>query len=100
MHSTRDELRTCIAADMEMQGLPPRWRFRYRVTRGVVYFQWLLRRAEYWETRAESRLAARPIAALLKVRLRRQSERLGFDIPRGVCGPGLSIAHSGLLVIS
>jgi serine O-acetyltransferase len=92
-------LRHCISADLAMHGLQ-RWRAHYRVTRGVIYFQWLLRRSEYWCHPSRSGVVAWIMGVQLKFRLRRQSERLGFEVPRFACGPGLSIAHPGLLVIS
>lgn len=97
---TKDGLRETIRSDLAMQGVD-RWRARYRLTRGVVYFEWLLRRSEYWSHPSRSRGPTTTVMRVwLKVRLRRQSERLGFDVPLGVFGPGLSIAHSGLLVVS
>ena len=92
-------LREFLDADLGMQGLE-RWRTRYRVTRGVVYFQRLLRQCEYWSHSSRTGPLAKLMSVQLKVRLRRQSERLGFEIPRYVFGPGLSIAHAGTLVVS
>lgn len=77
-----------------------RWRAHYRVTRGELYFLRLLRLSEYWCDPSRSGVFARVMAVQLKVRSRRQAERLGFEVPRYVFGPGLSIAHSGLLVVS
>jgi serine O-acetyltransferase len=84
-------------ADLAMNGLQ-RWRPYHRIMRGEVYALRLLRRTEFWESRHG--VGARLVTTILKVRLRRQCERLGFELPRGVVGPGFSIAHSGLLVIA
>ncbi|TYK37820.1 serine O-acetyltransferase [Bacteroides pyogenes] len=35
-----------------------------------------------------------------KIKFRRQSVKLGFSIPINVCGPGLSIAHYGTIIIN
>jgi len=88
-----------MAADLEVSGLPPRWRARYRVTRRIAYFQRLLRRAEYWENCGNTP-RARLMLWGLKLRVILLGERLGISIPRHVFGPGLSIAHSGLLVVN
>ena len=37
---------------------------------------------------------------LLRFRLRKLQLKLGFTIPINVCGPGLSIAHYGTIVVS
>lgn len=37
---------------------------------------------------------------IYRIKLRRQSIKLGFSIPINVCGKGLSIAHYGSIVIS
>lgn len=93
---TREDLAAWAAADAAMNGVE-RWRPRHALTRGVVHFLHVLRLCEYWENRPGP--VARVVSGVYKVRLRRLSERLGFDVGRHTAGPGLSIAHSGLLVI-
>src|SRR5262249_40649618 len=70
------------------------WRPWLRVSNRVVYFQWVLRGAEYFE-RCRTDPLGRVWMMVLRVRLRMMGERLGFELPRGVFGPGLSIAHHG-----
>ena len=96
---SRDDLRTYLAADLEMNGLPSRWKLRYRLTRRTVYFQRLLRRSEYWANCRADPLG-RVMSAALKARVILLGERMGMSVPRNVFGPGLSIAHSGLLVVN
>jgi serine O-acetyltransferase len=66
----------------------------------VWLFQRLLRRVEY-HLNCGSR--GNPLSVLLRkyyaYRLHRQSVRCGFEIPPNTCGPGLSIAHRGTIII-
>lgn len=59
-------------------------------------FQKLLRKSEYYENTSKGLL----LNMLCKIKLRKQSLKLNFSIPLNVCGPGLSIAHYGTIVIS
>jgi len=93
---TRSDLAAFQAADAYMNGVD-QWRPQHALTRGVVHFLHVMRLCEYWEN--QSGPLARLVTPLYKARMRRLSERLGFDIGRHCAGPGLSIAHSGLLVI-
>jgi serine O-acetyltransferase len=66
--------------------------------REIWKFERLLRRVEYL-------LNCRPPfffvrIALAKIRFRNLSIKLGIDIPPNVCGPGLSIAHRGTIVVN
>lgn len=76
-----------------------RWRPWYAVTDSVLHFQRLLRRAEYFERCREDPLG-RIWFQVLRLRTRRLGERLGFDIPRGVFGPGLRIDHWGSIAVN
>jgi serine O-acetyltransferase len=68
---------------------------RPRITDEVWKFQRLLRHLEYIiGTRAHPL-----IRKYWTWRLHRQSLRCGFEIPPGVFGPGLSIAHRGTIVV-
>lgn len=93
---SRADLAAYASADAYMNGVD-RWRPQHALTRGVVHFLHVMRLCEFWENQAG------PLATLLrpvyKARMRRLSERLGFDIGRHTVGPGFSIAHSGLLVV-
>jgi serine O-acetyltransferase len=96
---SRGDLKRYCVADLQMNGLPSRWSQRYRLTRRTVYFQRLLRRSEYWANCRRDPFG-RAISAILKARVLLLGERLGMSVPRNVFGPGLSIAHSGLLVVN
>jgi serine O-acetyltransferase len=84
-----------------MNGLPSRMRPHYRMTHPVLHFVRLLRVAEYWSySPAGASRIGRIVSALARYRARRAGLRLGLDVPCGVFGPGLSIAHPGLLVVN
>jgi serine O-acetyltransferase len=93
----RATLRHYLQEDLWAHGLE-RWRPWLRVSNRVVYFQRLLRFGEYYEGRRDP--FGRFWFGLLRVRLRVMGERLGFEIPRGVFGPGLSIAHHGTITVN
>jgi serine O-acetyltransferase len=90
-------LRHYLREDLVAHGLD-RWRPWFRITNRVVYFQRLLRIGEYYERRRGP--LGRFWFGILRVRLRVMGERLGFEIPRGVFGPGLSIAHHGTITVN
>jgi serine O-acetyltransferase len=98
MIQSRDDLRRYIAADLQVRGLQ-RWRPHYRLTQRISYFQWLLRRAEYWHN-CHDHPIGQAITILLRLRLKFLGERLGFSIPLNTFGPGLSIAHVGTIVVN
>ena len=62
-------------------------------------FQRLLRKAEFLENCRKD-----PISKLLRLQtqynLKKLGVKLGFEIPRNVFGPGLSIAHRGTILIN
>jgi serine O-acetyltransferase len=86
-----------LAADLTAHGLD-RWRLHYRLTKPELYYQRLLRRAEYAMTLKSAWGRLRCVVA--RVRLARASLRSGISIPPGVFGPGLSIAHYGSIVVN
>jgi serine O-acetyltransferase len=92
------DLRRYLHEDLAAHGLG-RWRPWFRLTNRVVYFQRLLRIGEYYE-RCRRDPLGRLWLGVLRVRLRVIGERLGFEIPRGVFGPGLSIAHHGTITVN
>jgi serine O-acetyltransferase len=94
---TRKDLRAYLTADLEAHGLQ-RWRLHYRITQRPAHFQRLLRRSEYWTNSAKTPIG-RAIAAYFRLRTKILGERLGYEIPRNVFGPGLSIAHTGLIIV-
>lgn len=93
----RADLRRYLEADLWAHSLSG-WRPWFRVSNRVVYFQRLLRFGEYYEGRRDP--LGRFWFGVLRVRLRVMGERLGFEIPRGVFGPGLSIAHHGTITVN
>jgi serine O-acetyltransferase len=94
---SKQRFREYLAADLAAHHLH-RWRPYYRLTQRQLHFQRLLRRAEYW-----GNVRRDPVGQLLfiwfRLRARTVGQWLGFVIPRNVCGPGLSIAHPGSVVI-
>jgi serine O-acetyltransferase len=62
----------------------------------VWKFQRLMRRLEYFTNCKKNKFVRLLIAYLYK----KQGFKLGFTIPINVFGPGLSIAHSGTIVIN
>ncbi len=62
-------------------------------------FQRLLRKAEYYQN-CKAGFFSKIYLSYLIFRLHRLSLTLGFDIPRNVFGPGLSIAHRGTIIVS
>jgi len=95
MIASKDDLRIYIGEDLRMQGLPPKWKARYRLQNRVLYYMWLLRRSEYW-TNCRRDPIARLVAATLRFRVLRLGEVLGVSVPRNTAGPGFSLAHAGL----
>lgn len=93
----RATLRHYLHEDLWAHGLE-RWRPWFRISNRVVYFQRLLRFGEYYEGRRDP--LGRFWFGILRLRLRLLSERLGFEVPRGVFGPGLSIAHHGTVTVN
>jgi serine O-acetyltransferase len=97
--SGRARLNAYLNADLRYSGESGRWRPRFYVMRRALYYQRVLRHAEYWESRRASPIR-NAILAGYKLRLALLGERVGASIPRGTCGPGLSIAHPGSIVIN
>jgi serine O-acetyltransferase len=99
MISDRATLERYLAADLWYTIATDRWRVQHRLTERALYYQRLLRHAEYWSAVGETPHAI-AILATYKVRLMRLGERVGITIPRGTVGPGLSIAHPGGIVVN
>src|ERR1700752_2745162 len=95
----RATLEHYLAADLWYTIATDRWRTQHCLTQRALYYQRLLRHAEYWSAREDSPHAI-AILGVYKVRLIRLGERLGITIPRGTIGPGLSIAHPGCIVVN
>lgn len=99
MTRTRSQLSEYLRADLRYSGEATRWTVRSYVVRRALYYQRVLRHAEYWENRPAG-LVRNAILGVYKVRLALLGERVGISIPRGTCGPGLSIAHPGQIVVN
>jgi serine O-acetyltransferase len=95
---SRSRWRDVLADDLRAMGLPAAWRPRYRITHRLAFFVYLLRRAE--SRRGANGILARAGYAVARWRYERYAERMGIDIPLGVFGPGLSIAHRGTIVVN
>jgi serine O-acetyltransferase len=95
---SKADLRHFQREDLWAHGIDA-WRPWLRISNRVVYFQRLLRSAEYFEN-CRRDVAGSLWLLVLRVRLRTMGERLGFEVPRGVFGPGLSIAHPGSVTVN
>jgi len=93
---TRADYREFLSLDLKAHGLK-RWRLHYFLTHPELYYQRLLRRAEYASTR---RGVGRLGYVIARFRLARYSLKTGISIPPGVFGAGLSIAHYGSIVVN
>lgn len=82
--------------DLEAHGAS-RWLPHHAITKPELYYQRLLRWAEYTQT---FKGAGKALYAVARVRLARYSLKTGISIPLGVFGPGLSIAHYGSIVVN
>lgn len=98
MIDSKESLRRYLAEDLSAHGLT-RWQPHHRLTQRTVYFQRLLRRSEYWAN-VRTDPIGRCVFAWYALRTKLLGERLGFTVPRNVFGPGLSIAHTGLLTVN
>jgi serine O-acetyltransferase len=94
----RDELRQYIQADLIASGQTTGKSIRARID-PVLRFQRLLRITEYYDSRRKGPMN-RVCFIYYWLRLQRMRIRLGFSIPLGVFGPGLSIAHYGTVVVN
>ena len=93
---TAREHRFYLEADLASNAVDAwHWYDRYRYP--IIEFQRLLRHVEYLEGRGGPVRLLRLIQAW---RLKQLGMKLGFSIPRGVFGPGLSLAHYGSIVVN
>lgn len=95
----KDELwKRHLQDDLRSMGLSPAWRNRYMATNRIAWFVRTLRITEH--KRKQPGLLAKFSYLATRFYYDRLSERLGFDIPLDVFGPGLSIAHRGTIVVN
>lgn len=90
-----------LEADRIALGIPDRRpvRFFHYLFNDIWKFQRLLRKTEYYLNCKRSPLS-KLYGFYLSFRLYRLGSRLGFTIYPNVFGPGLSIAHTGTLIVS
>lgn len=98
MISSREDLRRYVDDDLRSVGRLTMPMF-CRVRMPALFFVVLLRRTEYLKNTQRSPLS-KIRYVLARWRLSRLAERLGFSIPLNVFGPGLSIAHTGTIVVN
>lgn len=65
----------------------------------ILRWTYLLRRVEYY-TNCKHSIFSIPLSIIAKIWFILLSRCLGFSIPINTCGPGLSIAHRGTIVIN
>ena len=90
-------MRACVAQDARASGVG-RLTLGALARRPTLRFVVALRVAEWLS--AKRALPMRLLALVARAYLLRISVRLGFGIPIGVCGPGLSLPHWGSIVVS
>lgn len=89
--------RDVLAEDLVAMKLPPKWKVRYAVTNRIAAYMKLMRVCEHYRSQGGF---GKAVYYVNRFRFERLSEALGFDIPLGVFGPGLSIAHRGTIVVN
>lgn len=83
-----EQLNVYVCTDLAARGLPVAWGRDYRKTQPVAYYQWILRRSEYYQNGRRD-LVGRAWSLLLRHRLNRLGRTLGFQVPLNVFGPGM-----------
>src|SRR4051794_33725237 len=86
-----------LAADLQAHGVA-RWNFYLKPKYPELHYQRLLRKVEYLDTRPGAFGRARYLWA--RVRLARLAVHTGISIPPGTCDRGLSVAHTGSIVVN
>ena len=93
----RRDYREFLAADLQAHGLR-RWHFYLEPQHPELRYQRLLRKVEYLDTRSGPMGRFRHLWS--RVRLARLAVRTGISIPPGTCDRGLSVAHTGSIVVN
>jgi serine O-acetyltransferase len=94
---TRADYKQYLAHDLAAHNVA-RWRLIFALKKPELYFQRLLRRVEFYESRTG--VANRVVLLWSRYRLQRVSVRTGITFAPGVAGKGLSIAHYGSIVVN
>lgn len=77
-----------------------RWRWYYRWSKPIMSFLRVLRQLEALRAKHPRDFRRRPRYWYKRAVFEALSRRLGYSIPPGVFGEGLSIAHSGTIVVN
>lgn len=93
---TRRDYADFVCADLTANNATS-WHWWMRFKLPQVHLLRLLRAAEYWSTVPGP---GRVFYLAARLRLARQSQKLGMSIPPGVFGPGLSLPHYGTIVVN
>ncbi|RZS87369.1 serine O-acetyltransferase [Motilibacter rhizosphaerae] len=103
MITSKHELELYLAEDLRANGIHGSWNWRHAVSptsqARILRWQRSLRRLEYLTTQPPTPLQRIRLAVLWRLHLR-QAAVLGFTIPLGTFGPGLSIAHYGTITVN
>ena len=101
MIASRDELQAVLAQDARANNRATVRPRPFRSGEEIWLFLRLLRRLEYYSSFSGwKRRLWLPWVLWTRLRFKRLSVRLNYTIPLNVCGPGLSLAHVGTIVIS
>jgi len=101
MIKSKNDYKYYLEADRAALGIPDTWPAlaAHYLFNNIWGYQRLLRKLEYYQNCKRS-LFGRIYALFLYLMLYRSGARLGFTIYPNVFGPGLSIAHTGTLIVS
>ncbi|PAD35119.1 serine acetyltransferase [Terribacillus saccharophilus] len=97
MIQNKDDLKNYLAADKQALGFTRK--FPRPIVDDIWKFQILLRKLEY-NINCKKGIHNRVKTLYLKYKFHKLSQKLGFEIPTNVFGPGLSIAHRGTIIVN
>lgn len=97
MIKSKDDYKFYLQADKEALNI--KRKFPRPIIDDIWKFEKILRKLEYYHNCKNKGIFKIYILAL-KFKFHRLSQKLGFDIPINVFGPGLSIAHRGTIVVN
>lgn len=95
--SSRSDYEYFLLADLKAYGVK-RWSFDSAWRHPALRYQRWMRKVEYLQTTHGRISRVRRFVA--RFMLERLSLATGITLPPGVCGPGVSIAHHGTLVVN
>lgn len=99
MIKSKEDLYMYLDADAKALGKTHPYGFKDWLMDEIWTYERLLRKVEYYHN-CKKTLWGGVRRRLLYWRLQKRAIRLGFSIPINTCGPGLSIAHYGPIVVS